>query len=896
MLTNKKCMKLGTTIISALVLTSLSGQTVEAATTSTSTSSTTTPTTATTTVSPTITTSVTAPVTSSTTSTTTAPVTTTPTTSTTSTGTTATTAPTTSTTSTTATTTPATSTTSTSTTGTTASTTSTASTTGTTSPTTSTTSGTTTAPSTSTSTTTAPTTSSTSSTTGSTTGSTTTATTGTSTTSSSSSGSTAGATLPASSLPVSVPTTLPGGQTNIVADTGGYKLPTNLTDSTVVNFSDSTLAGMVRQALGLSSTAPITVGDIKTYQPLTVTLTLDEGQYLAKTTGTSYVAQADYVPIESLDGMQYLQLLPHDTISFTGRLGSDANANPSLEPMYGIKLNQLQLIGNYSDSSKKEINVSQIAKLETPIGSAYLAGDDGFNGITNDELKTLAPWVVQFSNNSTYGGLTMNGNTISDFSPLGGINRNTHFSLNTTGGVYDPTTVYGVVGQPMQFTSTPVKGLDGEDVASNYGFTLNTASPAYGNLTAKGNDTYVIQDPTGSYDELVYGDSGFDPKYNPTYNLGGVLVKQYGTTQWINNMIHAQPVVWQTSPSVEIKYTNSDGTPILNANGQPLTKTVTGTTIGDSFDLSGDTAVDGYTLETPTPTLQGKYTQDPQTITLAYKAIPKSTYTGTTGSSSTTTTTTPSEPTTPPTSDEEVQSRIPITVNSLSGSQTGENELLASLGVKATTTINGQEFYQVGYGQWVEASSFTDTEFSKPGTVRTFNSTVDLVDSSGKEIGRVVSPSSGWKYSKIVTINGDDYYQVATDEFVPVASGIPYTSVPETTSVGITSSTPIYNSQGESIGTTLSANTSWRTDSYATINGEKMYRVATDEWVPASSLTTYQPISSTYTAKGEIPLYDHNGKLIGRTLAPGTSWKTDQLATINGREYYRVATNEYVLA
>ena len=697
-------------------------------------------------------------------------------------------------------------------------------------------------------------------------------------------------------MPVSVPTALPGGQTNVTADTGGYKLPANLTDSTVVDFSDATLAGMVRQALGLKSTDPITVGDIKNYQPLTVTLTLDEGQYLAKTTGTSYVAQADYVPIESLDGMQYLQLLPHDTISFTGRLGSDANANPSLEPMYGIKLNQLELIGNYSDNSKKEINVSQIAKLETPISSAYFAGDDGFNGITNDELKTLAPWVIQFSNDSTGGSLVMNGNTISDFSPLGGINRNTHFSINTTGGVYDPTTVYGVVGQPMQFTSTPVKGLDGEDVSSNYGFTMNTASPTYGDLTAKGNDTYVIQNPTGSYDELVYGDSGFDPKYNPTYNLGGVLVKQYGTTQWINNMIHAQPVVWQTGPSVEIKYTNSDGTPILNANGQPLTKTVTGTTIGDSFDLSGDTAVDGYTLETPTPTLQGKYTQDPQTITLTYKAIPKSTYTGTTGSGSTTTTTTPSAPTTPPTSDDEVQSRIPITVNSLSGPQTGENELLASLGVKATTIINGQKFYQVGYGQWVEASSFTDTEFSKPGTVRTFNNTVDLVDSSGKEIGRVVSPSSGWKYSKIVKIDGNDYYQVATNEFVPVKSGIPYTAVPETTSVGITSSTPIYNSKGESIGTTLPANTSWRTDSYATINGEKMYRIATDEWVPASSLTTYQPISSTYTTKGEIPLYDHTGKLIGKTLAPGTSWKTDQLATINGREYYRVATNEYVLA
>lgn len=817
-------------IFSALVLTSLSGQTVSAATTSTTTTSPTTTTSSAT--SPTTVTSTT------TTGTTTDAPTNTP-----------------------------------STTTTTIPTTSTTASTGTTSTTTATT-GTTTSP---------------------TTGTTTTGTGTTGTSTSTSSGSSTGIVLPASSLPVSVPTTVPGGQTNITADTGGYALPTDLTDSTMVNFTDSTLAGMVRQALGLKSTDPITVGDIKTYQPLTVTLTLDEGKYLAQSTGTAYVAQSDYTPIESLDGMQYLQLLPHDTISFTGKLASDENANPSLEPMYGIKINQLQLIGNYSDPSKKEINVSQIAKLETPIASAYLAGDDGFNGITNDELKTLAPWVIDFSNNSNYGGLTLNGNTISDFSPLGGINRNTNFSLNTTGGIYDPTTVYGVVGQPMQFTSTPVKGLDGEDVSSNYGFTMNTADPAYGNLIAKGNSTYEIQNPTSEYGSLVYGDSGFDPKYNPTYNLGGVLVKKYGTTQWINNEIHAQPVVWQTGPQVQIEYFDSDGQPILKPDGTNLTKTVVGTTIGDSFDLTSDTAVDGYTLSSPTTLLQGKYTQDPQVIKLSYAAIPKSTYTGTTSSTgSSTTSVTPTTPTTPMA--DETQSRASVTIKTLSGPQTGENALLTSLGVKATTTINGQEFYQVGYDQWVLASEFKTTKFSEPGTLRTHDMSVDLVDSTGALIGHAVSPSTGWKYSKIITIDGSDYYQVATDEFVPVGRGIPYTSVPDSTSVGITSSSPIYNSQGESSGQTFKVGTSWRTDSYAIINGTKMYRVATDQWIPATSVITYQPISSVYQAKGVIPLYDHTGKLLEKTLPAGTSWKTDQIAMIDGQKYYRVATDEYVLA
>lgn len=869
MLTNKKCVYLGATILSALVLTTLSGQTVKADTTApTSVSSTGTTSNSTTAPITTSTATITAPTTNTTTTgTTTSPISTGDTTSTTS---------------------PSTSpTTSTTTTGDTTSGSATTDTT-TTSDTTSgsaTTNTTTTGTTTSTGNTT-PTTST--STTGSSTA--TNSTTSSSTSSPSTSGSSAGASLPASSLPVSVPTSVPGGQTNITADTGGYTLPTNLTDSTVVNFTDPTLAGMVKQALGLKATDSITVGDIKNYQPLTVTLTLDEGQYLAQTTGDSNIAQSAYTPIESLDGMQYLQLLPHDTISFTGRLATDSNANPSLEPMYGIKLNQLELIGNFSDPSKKEINVSQIAKLDTPIGSAYFAGDDGFNGITNDELKTLAPWVIEFSNNSTYGSLVMNGNTISDFSPLGGINRNTHFSLNTTGGIYDPTTVYGVIGQPMQFTSTPVKGLDGEDEASNYGFTMNTASPTYGNLIAKGNDIYEIQTPTNRYDSLVYGDSGFDPKYNPTYNLGGVLVKQYGTVQWINNEIHAQPVVWQTGPTVEIKYVDSTGAPILSSNGQALTKTVTGTTIGDSFDLTPDSTVAGYTLSSPTTSLQGKFTQNPQIVTLSYKAIPDSTYTGTTISSGSDTNTSSTTP-----SNDEEQTGTSVVVKTLSGHQTGEDAFLASLGVKATTTINNQEFYQVGYSQWIAAADFIAEKFSEPGTVRTYNMSVELVDSTGKEIGRAVSPSTGWKYNKIVTIDGSEYYQVATDEFAPVTGGIPYTSVPDTTSVGIVDNATIYNSQGESLGRALPAGTSWKTDSYALINGEKMYRVATDEWIPASSLTTYQPISSVYKAESEIPLYDHTGKLIGRTLAPKTSWKVDQIAFINGQKYYRVATDEYVL-
>ena len=47
----------------------------------------------------------------------------------------------------------------------------------------------------------------------------------------------------------------------------------------------------------------------------------------------------------------------------------------------------------------------------------------------------------------------------------------------------------------------------------------------------------------------------------------------------------------------------------------------------------------------------------------------------------------------------------------------------------------------------------------------------------------------------------------------------------------------LYNFEGKQVTNRgLAANSSWYTDQFATINNEKMYRVATNEWVKASSL------------------------------------------------------------
>lgn len=105
------------------------------------------------------------------------------------------------------------------------------------------------------------------------------------------------------------------GQTNITNDTNSYALPDNLTDTTVVKFADSYLAGLVKQGLGLKSTDNITVGDIKNFKGAILNI---DGTVISNGLGKGEMSSKDVTPIESLDGMQYLQLLPNNIVSFTG--------------------------------------------------------------------------------------------------------------------------------------------------------------------------------------------------------------------------------------------------------------------------------------------------------------------------------------------------------------------------------------------------------------------------------------------------------------------------------------------------------------------------------------------------------------------------------------------------
>lgn len=96
----------------------------------------------------------------------------------------------------------------------------------------------------------------------------------------------------------------------------------------------------------------------------------------------------------------------------------------------------------------------------------------------------------------------------------------------------------------------------------------------------------------------------------------------------------------------------------------------------------------------------------------------------------------------------------------------------------------------------------------------------------------------------------------------------------------------------------LGSNSAWFSDEKKTVDGVTYYRVATDKWAKASDVYVYVAENSIVTTNNNlkyIPLVNaHGDKITNRALAPNTSWKTDRTTVINGKTYYRVATNEFV--
>lgn len=94
----------------------------------------------------------------------------------------------------------------------------------------------------------------------------------------------------------------------------------------------------------------------------------------------------------------------------------------------------------------------------------------------------------------------------------------------------------------------------------------------------------------------------------------------------------------------------------------------------------------------------------------------------------------------------------------------------------------------------------------------------------------------------------------------------------------------------------LFAGTNWKSDKQMKKNGETYYRVGNNLWVKAKDVYTYEQQSLIImTSDLQQNIFTSQGKKVtNRKLAANTKWQADRLAYINGKTYYRVATNEFI--
>lgn len=127
-------------------------------------------------------------------------------------------------------------------------------------------------------------------------------------------------------------------------------------------------------------------------------------------------------------------------------------------------------------------------------------------------------------------------------------------------------------------------------------------------------------------------------------------------------------------------------------------------------------------------------------------------------------------------------------------------------------------------------SNHQTTFYALPNTIAT------LFDENGNVLkNRALGGDSSWHADKLMKLDGVNYLRVATNEWAKLADGLEVT--PLNQNVFTKNDARLYQANGQKVtNRALAKNTAWRTDKSATINGQTMYRVATNEWVSANDL------------------------------------------------------------
>ncbi|WP_201782117.1 SLAP domain-containing protein, partial [Companilactobacillus nantensis] len=257
------------------------------------------------------------------------------------------------------------------------------------------------------------------------------------------------------------------------------------------------------------------------------------------------------------------------------------------------------------------------------------------------------------------------------------------------------------------------------------------------------------------------------------------------------------------APSVIVTY-NASGIPtITNANDttKPLTET-------DELSYTRNPSHDGSSAVNPTTTGEGVIESKPQTVS-TYSDKP----------------------------DVELyqlgadNKMSPITSRSLATASNWYSD--------ATITVDGISYFRVATNEWAKVGEVYPYQALNLH-IRTYDdSEKDLYKAENVLITKeTLAPSSSWITDReTYVINNTKYYRVATNEFVNADDVYVYSPVNMVVTTHADKYTTLYTAKGAEVtNRTLSNDSSWKVDSITYINGDKYYRVATNEFVKASDV------------------------------------------------------------
>ncbi|KRK63590.1 hypothetical protein FC72_GL001287 [Companilactobacillus tucceti DSM 20183] len=171
---------------------------------------------------------------------------------------------------------------------------------------------------------------------------------------------------------------------------------------------------------------------------------------------------------------------------------------------------------------------------------------------------------------------------------------------------------------------------------------------------------------------------------------------------------------------------------------------------------------------------------------------------------------------------------------------------------------------------------------------------VQLYDFDGNAIqGKLLDTNTDWFNDQEMILNGQKYYRVSTNEWVKDNDVYVYVEHISKVRTYKENKVQLKNAHLDN-ARILDPSTDWKTDRYAMFNGQKYYRVSTNEFIPTDKVYEYQDSSRMIHSERSTPVYDERGKNVSRTLKPDRDYKTDKKVKINNETYYRVATNEFV--